>query len=95
MKEAMRSHSSRLIQYTIIELQFLKRIPFNKSINALSRSLSLDTLNTRLSGKGISLIIEFELSSNANSLAMLVTVEIVAVAVKPKNVLTPNLSLKT
>lgn len=95
MKEAMRSHSSRLIQYTIIELQFLKRIPFNKSINALSRFLSLETLNTRLSGKGISLIIEFELSSNANSLAMLETVEIVAVAVKPKNVLTPNLFLKT
>jgi len=49
----------------------------------------------RLSGKGVSLIIEFGSSSNINSLAILETVEIVAVAVKPKNVLTPNFSLKT
>lgn len=95
MSEAIRSHSSRLMQYTIIELQFVKRFPFNKLINALSRSLSLDTLNMRLSGKGVSLIIEHGLLFNINSLAILVTVETVAVAVKPKNVLTPNLSLKT
>jgi len=49
----------------------------------------------RLSGKGVSLIIEFGSLSNINSLAILETVEIVAVAVKPKKVLTPNFSLKT
>lgn len=78
-----------------MELQCLNRSPFNKLIKALSRSLSLDTLNMRLSGKGVSLIIEFGSSSNINSLAILETVETVAVAVKPKNVLTPNFSLKT
>lgn len=83
------------MQYTIIELQFLKRSPFNKLINALSRSLSLETLNMRLSGKGVSLIIELGFSFNINSLAILETVETVAVAVKPRKVLTPNLSLKT
>lgn len=95
MNEATRSHSSRLMQYTIIELQFLKRFPFNKLIKALSLSLSLDTLNIRLSGRGVSLIIAFGSSSNINSLAILETVVTVAVAVKPKNVFTPNLSLKT
>jgi len=49
----------------------------------------------RLSGKGVSLIMEFGSSSNINSLAMLETVDTVAVAVKPKNVLTPNFCLKT
>lgn len=95
MNEAIRSHSSRLIQYIIIELQFLKRLPFNNFIKALSRSLSLETLRTRLSGKGVSLMIELGSVSNINSLAILETVETVAVAVKPKNVFTPNLSLKT
>lgn len=95
MNEAIRSHSSRLIQYTIIEVQFLKRFPFNKLINALSRSLSLDTLNMRLLGKGVSLITELGSLFNINSLAILETVETVAVAVKPKNVFTPNLSLNT
>ncbi|KAE9526890.1 hypothetical protein AGLY_013538 [Aphis glycines] len=61
---------------------------FFKLIKALSRSLSLDTLNMRLSGKGVSLIIEFGSLSNINSLAILETVETVAVAVKPKNYLT-------
>jgi len=49
----------------------------------------------RLSGKGVSLIIELGFSFNINSLAILETVETVAVAVKPRKVLTPNLSLKT
>lgn len=83
------------MQYTIIELQLLKRLPINKFTNALSLSLSLDTLNIRLSGKGVSLMIELEMSFNINSLAILDTVETVAVAVRPKNVFTPNLSLKT
>lgn len=95
MNEAIRSHSSLLIQYMIIEVQFLKRFPFNKLINALSRHLSLDTLSIRLSGNGVSLIIELGSSSNINSQAILEIVEIVAVAVNPKNVFTPNFSLKT
>lgn len=96
MKAASCWQTSRRVQYTMTERQSRKRGPFSSWMSATSLLRSRDTLSWRWSGSGVSRTTPCPSPEGTPSTPdTLSTVAIVAVAVRPSIVFTPNFSLST
>lgn len=96
MKAASCWQTSRRVQYTMTERQSRKRGPFSSWMSATSLLGSRDTLSWRWSGSGVSRTTPCPSPDGTPSTPdTLSTVAVVAVAVRPSIVFTPNFSLST